>query len=364
MKRPFEKTEIKGMILDNRFVRSATWEGLADDEGRVTDRLIDFIAALAEGRAGLIITGFAYVLEEGRAMPFQTGVHKDDLIPDLTRLAEAVHARGGRAAMQIVHAGVQSLVGPAGPSAIELPGSGLVPRDMSISELADIVEAFGLAAGRVRQAGFDAVQLHAAHGYLFSQFLSPFLNKRGDRYGGSISGRARLACEAYEAVRGAVGGDFPVMIKINSEDHVPGGLALEDSIAAARMLADMGLDAVEVSGGMPWSGKNNPARSKLKAETEGYFREPAAAFKDKLNLPVMVVGGIRSLKMAEEVLEKNQADYLSMSRPFIREPDLIARWESGDRSPAACISCNGCFNEVFEGKGIFCSVLAKEREKE
>ncbi|MFH1138558.1 MAG: NADH:flavin oxidoreductase [Pseudomonadota bacterium] len=362
----FEKTSIKGLELENRFVRSATWEGLADEEGRAGDELPKMLAALARGGVGLVITGFAYVSRAGKALPHQTGAHRDDLIPGLARTAEAVHAAGGKTIVQLVHGGLQTdeaVCGevPAGPSAVRLSGVDPRVRELSAGEIQEIVEDFGRAAARVKSAGFDGVQLHLAHGYLLNQFLSPFFNKRGDRYGGGLPNRARISYEAYEAVRGAVGEDFPVLVKLNSEDCVEGGLTLEDSLKVAQNLAEMGLDAIEVSGGHRWSRRLGPARTKIaNSEDEAYFRPAARVFKSKVRVPIMLVGGLRSPGVIDEILAAREADYIAMSRPLIRQPDLVKTWAEGDRTPAACISCNGCFESARGGRGVSCTVLEKQ----
>ncbi|MEW6266796.1 MAG: NADH:flavin oxidoreductase [Thermodesulfobacteriota bacterium] len=367
MKRVWEKLEIRGLNLRNRFVRSATWEGLADQEGRATDRLADLLAVLARNQVGLVVTGFAYVKQDGKVMPYQTGVHHDDMIEPFRRLTEAVHRDGGRVAVQMVHGGVQArpeLAGidvPYGPSALDLPGLKTKPREMTGREITEVVESFGLAARRAKTAGVDAVQLHAAHGYLLNQFLSPYFNRRGDRYGGGPANRARLLYETYEAVRGEVGGDYPILIKINAEDFLDDGLKLEDSLETAVNLVKMGLDAVEVSGGSFFSGELNPSRRNIKPqENEAYFRRYSAAFKEKIKAPVILVGGLRSPETIEAVLKGREADAVALSRPFIREPDLVSHWAHGDLAPAACLSCGGCFRSGLIGRGISCAQLEKE----
>jgi 2,4-dienoyl-CoA reductase-like NADH-dependent reductase (Old Yellow Enzyme family) len=365
MKRIFEKTEIKGLNLANRLIRSATWEARADEQGRVGEGLSEMLTDLARGGVGLIVAGFAYVSEGGQAMPFQTGLHSEEMLPGLQRLTESVHQAGGVVAAQIVHGGVMALQGPIGPSVVEVPGCDHLPRELSLSGIQSLVEDFARAAARARAAGFDAVQLHGAHGYLLSQFLSPFFNRRGDRYGGSALNRARMIYETYEAVRGEVGSDYPVMIKINSEDGMDGGLNLEDSLRVAVNLASMGLDAVEVSGGLPFLVRHSPVRLRIDTpEKEGYFRKAAAAFKEKVRIPVILVGGLRSPEIMTRVLEQGQADYLALARPFIREPHLAERWRSGDLEPAACLSCNRCFNSGLKGDGVSCTpkVLGRSRK--
>jgi len=367
MMRAFEKTEIKNLELKNRFLRSATWEGLADEQGRVSKRFIELHGLLAQGDIGLIIAGFAFVRADGRAVPYQTGLHRDDLIPGLSALTAAVHKDHGIIAVQIAHGGLRTnpeLAGveaAAGPSAVTLPGLAEKTRELTIPEITAIIEDFGRSAARTRTAGFDAVQIHAAHGYLLNQFLSPLINRRGDRYGGALPNRARAVYETYEAVRGAVGPDFPVFIKINTEDFIEGGLQPDDSVTVVRNLVEMGLDLVEVSGGGPWNPKLGPERRKIdRPDKEAYFRGHARAMKEKIKAPVSLVGGLRSPAVIEDVLSSRQADYVSLSRPFIREPHLIQRWAGGDLTPAACISCNQCFDLVREGKGLSCAVKEKE----
>ncbi len=261
----FESTAIKDMVLANRFVRSATWEGLAADDGAVTPRLIDVQAQLALGGVGLVISGHAYVSREGQALSWQLGVDSDGSIPGLTAMADAVHAAGGKIALQLAHAGSRgafqiSGIEPMGPSVMETD-SGPVGREMTIGDIEEAADAFARAAARARGAGFDAVQIHAAHGYLLSQYLSPYFNKRKDDYGGGIENRARLPVEVLKAIRKAVGSAFPVLIKLNSEDFLPGGLTVQEMIEAAVMLEEAGIDAIEISGGTFLSGKNKPSRT-------------------------------------------------------------------------------------------------------
>ncbi|MBU0516245.1 MAG: NADH:flavin oxidoreductase [Proteobacteria bacterium] len=361
----FETVGIGPLKLSNRFVRSATWEGMATDEGAVTDGLIDLMVALAAGGVGLIITGHAYVSTEGQAGRRQLGVSDDRLIPGLGDMTRAVHGAGGRICLQLAHAGLQApeqLTGqpPVGPSD-DPPPAGAPGRALSAAEIKDLAVAFGRAAGRAKEAGFDAVQIHAAHAYLLSQFLSPAFNKRTDEYGGPIENRVRAAREVYGEVRRVVGDDFPVLIKMNSSDFLEGGLTVEDAVAAAQLLVQDGLDAVELSGGTAASGKYLPVRpGKVKPGEEGYYRDAGRALKGVVDAPVILVGGIRSLEGAEGLVNDGAADLIALCRPLIREPDLINRWQSGDRAVAACLSDNQCFGPVVSGKGLYC--VTKEKE--
>jgi len=358
----FERTEINGLILKNRLVRSATWEGLATPDGECTARLVAFVSRLAEGDIGLIISSFTYVLEGGRGLPKSAGLHRDDYVPGYKELTSAVHERGGKIALQLVHAGAQTRtkwIGehtPLAPSAVEDRTYKTLPEEMTQEGIEKVVEAFGQAARRGVEAGFDAIELHGAHGYLLSQFISPYTNRRTDRYGGSVEHRARFVCEVYQRVRDEVGARFPVLIKMNCDDFTPGGASLQDWIYLARRLAEMGIDAIEVSGGTPASGKLGANRTGIgKMKKEAYFLPQVREIRRAVEVPLIVVGGLRSPQLMERILEEGAADYFSMSRPFIREPHLVRRWQGGDLTKARCISCNLCFRTSLEDTGLTCA---------
>jgi len=338
----YEQSEMNGMVLSNRFVRSATWEGLATNEGACSPKLINLMANLADGGVGLIITGHTYVHEYGQHSPWQLGIHRDDLISGLRAVTSAVHERGGRIAVQLGYGGAY------------LSKSRV--RGMTLKDIQEVVEAYGRAAIRAKRAGFDAVQIFAAHGFFLSQLLCPRYNDRTDAYGGTIQNRARLLVEVLESIRNAVGQDYPVLIKLNSHDFIEDGLTLEDSVRVGMMLEEGGIDAIELSGGL--LNLPNLMREGINTiEDEAYFRHEARAFKEKLRVPLILVGGIRSYHQAERLVEEGAADYISMCRPFIREPDLVNRWERGDLGKAACISCNNCVEQVKKGEGISCVPL-------
>jgi 2,4-dienoyl-CoA reductase-like NADH-dependent reductase (Old Yellow Enzyme family) len=366
----FEPIEINGMALRNRSVRSATWTGMAEPDGRYSDKIIKFSAKIARGGVGLIITGFAYVLPNGKALAGQAGIHSPAMVSDLKKLTEQVHKANGKICMQIAHAGAQTMMREKkgqpfwGPSAVPNKAFGNTPKAMSQREIKETVHAFGRAAGRVKKAGFDAVELHGAHGYLVGQFLSPATNKRSDRYGGSIENRARFLFQIYRAVRKTVGRDFPVLIKLNCKDFIRGGLNEADALFVASKLDKMGIDAIEISGGVPAAGDLGPARSKIrKASDEAYFLPLAKKIKKRVSVPIILVGGIRSLKTIEDILQTGHADLVSMARPFIREPDLIKRWKKGDRKKAACISCSQCFATGRSREGMHCALARKLRKR-
>ncbi len=355
----FDEGKIDGMVLSNRFVRAATWEGMADDRGASTPKLIKTISALAEGGVGLIISSHCFVMADGKASQYQLGMHTDGLIETHRAMTESVHRAGGRIVAQLSHAGNfadEKLIGtsPLVPSAFQ----GLAPtprREMTLKDIRTTAAAFGLAAGRARSAGFDGVQIHAAHGFLLSQFLSPACNRRTDEYGGEIVGRSRFLLEVYQAVRNAVGKNYPVLVKINCRDFVENGLTLEDSIRTAKRLAEAGLDALELSGGMLTGGKLSPVRPWIDSiEKEAYFQEEARALRKEIQIPLILLGGIRSFELAEKLVGEGTADFISMSRPFLREPGLINRWKSGDLRRAQCISDQRCILGGREGQGVYC----------
>ena len=365
----FEPTQINGMTLNNRFVRSATWEGMAAEDGTCTPKLVKTIASLSAGGVGLIITGHAYIKKQGQAGEWQLGIYDDCLIPGLQKMTDAVHLNGGKIIAQLAYSGLfadPALTGfpPLAPSVI----SGITEhhvQQMTLSDIQDVVESFGLAAQRAQKAGFDGVQLHSAHGYLLSQFLSPFFNRRSDGYGGNIENRTRIHVEIIDTVRSYIGKDYPLLIKMNTCDFIEGGLELADALQSGIRFAQNGLDAIELSGGTGLSGKLNPIRTGiLKKTNEAYFEEAAVLFKEHINIPLILVGGIRSFEVAERIVDSGVADYISMSRPFIREPDLVNRWKSGDRSKAACLSDSRCFVPARSGKGIYCVMDERERKKD
>jgi len=366
----FEKTRIKALEIANRFVRSATWEGRATADGACTPMLVDRMRELAQGEVGLIITGQAYVRLDGKAVPWQLALDGDELVPPLHVMTQAVHDLKGKIVAQIAHAGIyanQDLTGRPALAVSRLRDSvEKSVRELGAQEIEDLGVAFGQAAARAKQAEFDGVQIHAAHGYLLNQFLSPRFNRRTDRYGGSRQNRARAVIEVIEKVRGAVGPDYPVLIKMNSSDFLDKGLTMEESLEMAVLFAGHGADALELSGGTLISGTHIPwcAGMIFEKEKEGYFKEAARKFHERLQIPLILVGGIRSIQIAEKLVADNVADYVAMSRPLIREPDLIKKWRSGYRGRAACDSDNGCFRAGMDGKGVHCVVLESMRKKE
>jgi 2,4-dienoyl-CoA reductase-like NADH-dependent reductase (Old Yellow Enzyme family) len=339
---------------------------MAADDGACTPKLIDLMAELAKGGIGLIISSHAYVSPEGQAGPWQLGVYSDDLVAGLEALAKSVHENGGKIVMQLAHAGFfadAKLTGQTPMAPSNVAGFAKSPRkEMTVEDIQAVVKSYGAAAKRAQNAGFDGVQIHAAHGYLLSQFLSPAFNRRDDAYGGGIRQRAKAVVEVLQQIRQTVGREYPVLVKMNCRDFIENGLVLEDSLEAGRMLVSEGIDAIELSGGVLVGGKLSPSRMGIKSEEkEAYFQDDARAFMEKLSVPLILVGGNRSIQVAERLVNGGFADYISMCRPLIREPDLINRWQAGDLSKAACVSDNMCFKPAMKGQGIYC--LTEERER-
>jgi 2,4-dienoyl-CoA reductase-like NADH-dependent reductase (Old Yellow Enzyme family) len=355
----FTPVQIGKAALPNRFVRSATHDFMAEEDGSVTDRHLDLFRRLAEGEVGLIITGHAFVHPGGKASPRQIAVHDDRMIEGLSRIPRAVHDFPTRIFLQIAHAGRQTkprICGcvPVSPSAVYDPVFKLTPRAMTHDDVRSTIDDFIQAGRRAKQAGFDGVQIHVAHGYLLSSFISPHTNRRGDEYGGNLENRARIVREILRGLKSAAGPCFPVIAKLNSQDFLAGGLVVGESIEIAQMLEADGLDGVEVSGGMSEAGRGSVWQGLRSEEEEGYFVDSASRFKAALRIPVFGLGGFRTFKIMERAVEEGRVDLISLSRPLIREPGLVRKFRLGEVQKSDCISCNKCFNP----RGITCGDLA------
>lgn len=377
----FTPMAINGMELKNRLVRSATYEHMATEDGKVTDQLIKFYSKLAKGGVGLIVLGHAYVQENGRALPYQIGIYSDDHIAGLRDLVDEIHNQGARVALQIAHAGRQTMpdaIGgqtPVAPSAIEPdPLFNTSPREMTEEEIRGMINAFGSAARRGKEAGFDAVQLHAAHGYLLAQFLSPHTNRRTDKWGGNQENRFRFVSEVYDSVRDAVGDDYPVLIKLSVEEGLEDGIRIDEAGNIASRLSKLGIDAIEISGGtivdslfmmcrgdIPIDMLTRDVDPSAKAQMEAFFYSikemvkyeeaywlnHAEKIKEVIGkTPLILVGGMKYPQTMAMIVEENKADFISLSRPLIREPDFPLEMAEGRKDPSKCAFCNRCLMEV------------------
>jgi len=359
----FDPITVCNLNLRNRFVRSATHEFMAEEDGTPTFRLGDLYEELAKNEVGLIITGYSYVLPGGQSDNLQQGIYDDRFIEPYRKITERVHRYGSRIVLQIVHGGRQADVSdeypvPIAPSVVKNGRSSVVPREMTEKEILEMIEAFTMGAVRAKAAGFDGVQLHCAHGFLLSNFISPYTNRRTDRWGGSVENRARIVTEIVRRIKEETGNDFPILVKMNATDgFLPGsskaglGLDAPECVEIAKLLEKAGVCAIEVSGGIGEAGGvtiktaiNSPAK-------EAYFKNYSKMIKNAVDIPVILVGGIRSLSVMEDLLANGFADLISMSRTFISEPDLVLKLKSGEAKKARCVSCNLC----FDPKGIRCN---------
>lgn len=356
MKKLFDKNRMLNMKLKNRFFRGGLWEELADSKGHMTQELYNIYEELAKGGVGTIITGYAFVTENEQPNPRMMGIYNDSFIEEYKKFTDMIHGYDANVIMQIVYGGSQSKFNTEGriiwgPSSVENMVTKVVPREMTKEDIKYLVNAYGDAALRVKKAGFDGVEMHGAHGYLLSQFLCPYYNRRTDEYGGSIENRARIIFEVYEEIRNRVGDEFPVLIKINAEDFMENGLAAEESLYVSKRLAELGINAIEVSGGNESSldvleGNLGPARTKIAArkERESYFKEYATRLAQFVDIPVILIGGNRHFDVMENILNNTKIEYFSLARPLTAEPDLISKWEDGDNKKPKCVSCNKCYN--------------------
>lgn len=318
----FTEFQLKGLRLKNRVVMPPMANNLATEAGEVTDRLVEHYARRA-ATVGLIIVEHAYTLPEGRINANQLGVYDDGLVAGLRRITEAVHQAGGKVALQITHGGSAApaeviMQAPVAPSPVPHPLGGDLPTPLRVEELGRIVEAFARAARRVKEAGFDVVEVHGAHGYLLNQFYSPLTNHRTDEYGGSRGARLRFPLEVARAVRTAVGPEYPVFFRLGADDRLPGGLTVEDAVWAAPLLAEAGVDLLDVSGGICGSRPEG-------LSGQGYFSPLSAAVRKVSAVPVLLTGGITEPAAAEELLRRGRADLVGVGRALLRDPDWAVK---------------------------------------
>ncbi|MEW6523686.1 MAG: NADH:flavin oxidoreductase [Bacillota bacterium] len=383
----FSPWQLAQLSLPNRIVRSSTYEAMATPDGLPTSELEGLYSRLARGGTGLIITGITSVDATGCCQPVQTGLYHEGAVPAWRRVTDTVHRHGAAIAVQLAHAGRQTAAGcghpPVSPSRFFSTASGRWARALRPDEIEYIVEAFARSAARAQAAGFDAVQINAAHGYLISGFLTPLTNRRSDRWG---KDRCAFLEEVYRAVRGKVGPGYPVLAKLNLMDFVPGGLSLQAGMEAAHRLAALGIDAIEVSGGIHetifFSSRGDipvgPLVSRLPAWQrpaaalglwamkplcrfrEGFFLPLAARLRPALKCPLIVVGGLRSPGVIRDTVESGAADAVALSRPLISEPSFPRQLAAGRQEPARCRYCNRCIAGVAGQLPLRCYRPAKE----
>lgn len=360
----FSPIRIGSMEVPNRICFAATSSELADTDGFVTDDMIEFYAERARGGTGLIIVETTYVAHEGKRLPRNPMLHEDRYIAGMKRLVEEAHAGGAKIAVQLNDGGREAVTAvtgaqPRGPSAIasHFTGGGSVsmPREMAAAEIGALVGQFADAAERAREAGFDGVELHGAHGYLISQFLSPLANHREDEYGGSVRGRARFFVELIQAIKYRLGDNYPVICRLNSDDCVPGGMPLADTLETVRYLEEAGADSISVSAGMHASRPYMIIPNM--AVEHGWNRASGAAVRRHCNVPVMIAGRIHKPEMAEAIIENGEADMVGISRSLIADPWWPHKARIGRSAEIVpCIACNECVANIHGHHGIACTV--------
>lgn len=363
MSKLFQPAIIGSLEIKNRIVRSATAERLADDiTGFPKPSLQDLWINLARGGAGLIITGHMYVHISGKCHPEMTGIHDDRAIPIFQDIVNAVHKEGAKIAVQINHGGMQcsreAVLETIAPSDVDFPFLPQPARSMKEEEISMIIDSYAQAARRANVSGFDAIQIHAAHGYLINQFTSPLVNRREDNWGGDYPRRLTFLKEVIKVVREQVGIDFPVFIKFGMQDFIDGGLTVDVGSKIVSEMEEMGLDAVEVSGGIQ---ANNTKKGINSKEKEAYYRPFARKIKELTNFPVILVGGLRSKEIMEDVLESGDADFVSLSRPLINTPNFPNLMRIGQIAVSDCISSNNCWPQAM-GEGIACKCPTLTRQ--
>jgi 2,4-dienoyl-CoA reductase-like NADH-dependent reductase (Old Yellow Enzyme family) len=322
MPRLFDALQMKGLVLKNRIVMPPMATELASEKGEVTERLLEHYSRRAKGPA-LIIVEHSYVMQNGKLSKNQLGIYSDELIPALSRLVKSVHDKGTPVAVQINHAGrmaASKITGlqPVAPSPVPASPSTETPHELNLNEIEQIIEGFVSAAARALKAGFDAVEIHGAHGFLLNQFTSPLANKRTDRYGGSLDGRMRFPLEIVSRLRKKVGNDVPLFYRLGADDRLPGGLTLEEGKRIAAKLVEAGVDVVDVSGGLSGS-----RPSDLKGE--GYLIHLAEEVKTGVNVPVIGVGGIVTAQFADQVVKSGRVDLVAVGRAMLGDPDWAVK---------------------------------------
>lgn len=392
MSRLFKPVNIGRLTLMNRFVHSATHEAMAGDDAKVNDRILRRYATLARGEIGMVIPGHLFVHPLGKAHKGQCGIHSDDMLAGLSQLVDTMHKNGSRVVFQLAHGGRQadkSIINhaPLAPSRWGRdPATLNKPHQMTEADIAETIDAFAEAAKRAVKAGADAVQLHAAHGYLLSEFLSPFFNRRKDSWGGSDERRFRFIREVILSVKDIIPDEMPVLVKMNGDDFTPKqGMTPALAAGYAEWMVDLGVNAIEVSCGTAYSFHiirgDIPAdeliaglplwmkpigRIKLNAMVktnrfEGAYNRPAGrVIKQRMgSASLILVGGLRKLAEMEEIVETGDADLISMSRPFIREPLLVKKFREGKTTQASCINCNQCFAAMYNARPVRCFQLRR-----
>ena len=358
----FSSGHLGRLPIKNHLFMAPMVRNYADEQGCITPRYLAHLERIARGGVGGMILEASFVSPEGRGFRHQLGLYDDKVISGLQNAVSTLHAHNVLAGIQLFHAGRQTTrkviqEQPVAPSEIPCPLLNELPHALEVSEIKMLVQAFGYAALRAKTAGFDFVEIHAAHGYLINQFLSPFSNRRTDAYGGSIANRRRFLLEVIEAVRATAGADYPITARISADEMVPGGLGPDDAIELARWLEEHDIAAIHVSVGNYASysqGKMIPPMAIEDAPLVKY----AASIKQAVAIPIIAVGKLRTPALAEAVLENGQADFVALGRELLADPDWPTKAEHGETKRIhQCIACNqGCITRLFDQRDLWCTV--------
>lgn len=350
MKSIFEPVCFGNLQIKNRIIRSATLESGCAENGEITPLLNKIYTDLAKGNVGLIITGMMGVGYNSCVFQGMPQIYEKTFVQRFTPIVNSVHKYEGKIVVQLGHCGAKATVletrdSPYSPSDFEI-GPKQVAAEMTIAEIRKVAEEFGVAAEICRDCGADGVEIHAAHGYLLSQFFSPYYNNRTDCYGGNLENRSRFIIEVYNSVRTHVGENYPILIKLNYSDLIPDGVCGDDCIYICQKLEALGINGIEISSGLAIDLTSLPFQ-KPTSELKGCFTDGALDVANHISIPLISVGGYRSIKGIEHTLNAGNVSAISMSRPFICEPDLVLKWETGESNSSKCVSCNQCFDGAF-----------------
>jgi 2,4-dienoyl-CoA reductase-like NADH-dependent reductase (Old Yellow Enzyme family) len=371
----FEPVEIAGITFPNRIIRSATYEGMSDENGKPTEQLSKKYIALAKGGVGGIITGFIGINQQGMSTGhFMSMINNTETVRVYKEITTKMHELGTPIIAQLNHCGGQTKKEATGmpviaPSRI----ADYKAKEMTNADIFEVIKAFVQGVKNAKEAGFDGVQIHLAHGYLLSEFVSPRMNRRTDEWGGSTENRFRIVKEIFEQARKEVG-DYPMIVKMNGYETLKNGMTIDESVKIAKLLEQVGCDGIEVSNGtvkaglatmrgqVPWEimvAQNNKlnkmprfVKGIIGTVAEKTFPQPqpkslynldaAMLIKNAVNIPVIVVGGISNIEEIEDIIKNDKCDIVSMSRPFIVESDLVNKFKTGKQTQAKCIQCNFC----------------------
>ena len=360
-KRLFEPGQIGGLRLKNRLIMAPMVRNWGTSEGCSTPRYLAHIERVARGGVGAIILEASYVSPEGKGFSHQLGIHDDIVVDPLRELVEAAHRHGARIGVQLYHAGRQThaaITGsePVGASNLPCPLGQEATRALTEVEIAVLVRRFAEAARRCVAAGCDFVELHGAHGYLITQFLSPFSNTRTDGYGGSAEARFRFLREIFEAVRAAVGPDFPITVRLSGDEMIPGGLRIEDTVEIARRLEALGAAAIHVSAANYASYAKGGMISPMSIP-DAPLANLAERVREAIDIPVIAVGKIRTPERAERMLAESVCDFIALGRPLLADPYWALKAIDDGVDINLCVACNeGCIGRLFQNRDAWCVV--------